>query len=210
MVAGSTAPCRYRRRAFSPSTTVMVDGSGSTLTTLGKLNVSSETGLSQMAITNGGVVQSGAGGIADSGGTSNGVTTVDGIGSAWIIQGDLKVGRFGSGMLTIANGGLVKNVNGFIGSANSGNWIGYGRWNEFNLDIKWCTLCGAANWSAVEFLRTRRIGRPSWRYGHHRGRRCHRCYFQRTHRWRGVAMECRRKSERQWCIVNHKWGTSYQ
>ena len=106
--------------AFSPSTTVLVDGPGSTLTTMGKLNISSEIGLSQMTITNGGVVQSGLGGIADSGGASNGVTTVDGIGSAWMIQGDLNVGRFGTGNLTIVNGGVVKDVNGSIGSATQG------------------------------------------------------------------------------------------
>jgi T5SS/PEP-CTERM-associated repeat protein len=48
---------------------------------------------------------------------SQGMVTVTGAGSAWTNSGLLSVGTNGAGTLTIANGGMVSNTNGFIGFA---------------------------------------------------------------------------------------------
>ena len=52
------------------------------------------------------------------------MVTVDGAGSTWTNSGDLYVGNYyGSGTLSITNGGSVSNANGYIGcSSGSPVW----------------------------------------------------------------------------------------
>jgi T5SS/PEP-CTERM-associated repeat protein len=55
---------------------------------------------------------------------SNGTVTVTGPGSSWIngLSGGLNIGSFGTGSLTIVNGGRVINITAF--AANIGNGAG--------------------------------------------------------------------------------------
>ena len=64
------------------------------------------TGTGSLALSNGVVLTSGDGRLAYHSG-STGAATVAGDGTAWIVQDDLDVGRFGAGTLEIADGGLV-------------------------------------------------------------------------------------------------------
>ena len=97
---------------------VTVDGTGSTWTNRGDLNVGAfGTGSGTLTIRNGGAVSNVYGVLgADYGAT--GVVTVDGAGSTWTNSADLTVGAFGtgSGTLTIRNGGAVSNVYGILGN----------------------------------------------------------------------------------------------
>ena len=67
--------------------------------------------------------QCGGGSVGQSAG-SNGTVTVTGPGSSWINgpSGGLNIGSFGTGTLTIANGGMVINITAF--TANIGNGAG--------------------------------------------------------------------------------------
>jgi T5SS/PEP-CTERM-associated repeat protein len=58
---------------------------------------------------------------------SQGMVTVTGAGSAWTNSGLLSVGTNGAGTLTIANGGVVSNTNGFIGFATGSQGAVTGR-----------------------------------------------------------------------------------
>jgi len=90
-----------------------VDGPGSSWTSTDL--VVGMSGLGTMKIANGGTVTGGGGGMGHStlGYTidGEGTVTVHGAGSSWNTT-DLMVGREGTGMLTIANGGSVSNSGG--------------------------------------------------------------------------------------------------
>ncbi len=89
-----------------------VTGPGSTWINNGYLLVS-KYGTGKLSIKDGGTVKSGAGVIGDAS-TSHGEVHVQGGGSVWNIDailgadGQFFVGNFGSGSLTIADGGMVK------------------------------------------------------------------------------------------------------
>ena len=102
--------------------TVTVTGAGSTWTNTGGLVVGG-LGTGTLTIQNGGTVNSGGGSVGQSAG-SNGTVTVTGPGSSWINgpSGGLNIGSFGTGALTIANGGMVINITAF--AANIGNSAG--------------------------------------------------------------------------------------
>ncbi|MCC5829644.1 MAG: PEP-CTERM sorting domain-containing protein [Phycisphaeraceae bacterium] len=108
---------------------VVVDGDGSVWTNLGTLLVG-ERGEGTLIITNGGQVASSRGIIGDLAG-STGSVTVEGVGSTWTMTqtsgatsaGALTVGSSGSGTLSILGGGIVTNVDGWIGS-NDANATG--------------------------------------------------------------------------------------
>lgn len=90
------------------------------------LNVG-DTGFGQLDITGGGTVTNDYGTIGNNAG-SNGTVTVsgaDGSGNAstWTNNGDLVVGQFGAGSLSILNGGAVSNLAGYISGAGGGGAV---------------------------------------------------------------------------------------
>jgi T5SS/PEP-CTERM-associated repeat protein/autotransporter-associated beta strand protein len=91
--------------------TVTVDGTGSTWTNSGALNVGNRGATAMLSITNGGKVSNSDGYIGF--GTASGTVIVDGTGSTWTNSGNLYVGGSnsgpgGTGILQIQNGGTVK------------------------------------------------------------------------------------------------------
>ena len=87
-----------------------VDGAGSTWSHANELYVGYGTGT--LTITNGGMVVDTFGYLGYFGefpGRSHGEVTVDGADSTWTTSNDLQVGRSGTGILTISNGGAVTN-----------------------------------------------------------------------------------------------------
>ena len=102
--------------------TVTVTGAGSNWSNAGSVVVGGQ-GTGTLTIQDGGTVNSGGGSVGLSVG-SNGMVTVTGPGSSWINgpSGGLNIGSFGTGTLTIANGGKVINITNF--TANIGNGTG--------------------------------------------------------------------------------------
>ena len=90
--------------------TVTVTGAGSDWSNAGNVVVGGQ-GTGTLTIQDRGTVSSGGGSVGFIGG-SNGAVTVTGPGSSWIIgpSGGLNIGSFGTGTLTIANGGSVVNI----------------------------------------------------------------------------------------------------
>ena len=103
--------------------TVTVSGAGSTWTNIGTVVVGG-LGTGTLTIQNGGVVGSGGGGSVGLSVGSIGTVTVTGPGSTWnnTLGGGLNIGSFGTGILTITNGGMVINNTAF--TANIGNGAG--------------------------------------------------------------------------------------
>jgi len=99
---------------------MLVSGAGSTFNGTGNLFVGN-SGLGNLAISNGGATMTGGNGYIGNASNSNGTVQVDGVGSAWINTGNLYVGNFGKGNLTISNGGNVTNFNGYIGNGPVSN-----------------------------------------------------------------------------------------
>lgn len=98
--------------------TVSVDGAGSFWINTAGLTIG-EGGAGTLAITHGGVVTStGAINIGNSAGATGSVV-VDGAGSGLGLNSNanLTVGAAGTGTLTITNGGVVADVNAFVGTA---------------------------------------------------------------------------------------------
>ncbi len=102
--------------------TVIVTGAGSSWSNAGSIVVGGQ-GMGTLTAQDGGMVTSGGGSIGLSAG-STGTVTVSGPGSSWIngLSGGLNIGSFGTGALTIANGGSVANITAF--TANIGNGTG--------------------------------------------------------------------------------------
>ena len=102
--------------------TVTVTGAGSNWSNAGSVVVGGQ-GNGTLTIQDGGTVSSGGGSVGLSVG-SNGTVMVSGPGSSWTngLSGGLNIGSFGTGTLTIANGGTVINITGF--TANIGNGAG--------------------------------------------------------------------------------------
>ena len=103
--------------------TVTVTGAGSNWSNAGSVVVGG-LGTGTLTIQNGGTVNSGGGGSVGQSVGSTGTVTVTGPGSSWINGpgGGLNIGSFGTGTLTIANGGTVINITAF--TANIGNGAG--------------------------------------------------------------------------------------
>ena len=72
-------------------------------------------GTGTLTIQDGGTVNSGGGGSVGLSAGRHGTVTVTGPGSIWINGpgGGLNIGSFGTGTLTIANGGTVINITAF-------------------------------------------------------------------------------------------------
>jgi T5SS/PEP-CTERM-associated repeat protein len=102
--------------------TVTVTDAGSNWSNAGSVVVGGQ-GTGTLTIQNGGAVNSGGGSVGLSAG-SNGTVTVTDPGSSWINgpSGGLNIGSFGTGVLTIVNGGRVINV--ALNTANIGNGAG--------------------------------------------------------------------------------------
>ena len=102
--------------------TVTVTGAGSTWSNAGGVVVGGQ-GMGTLTIQDGGTVNSGGGSVGLAVG-SNGTVTVTGPGSRWTNgpSGGLNIGSFGTGTLTIANGGRVINITPV--AANIGNGVG--------------------------------------------------------------------------------------
>jgi T5SS/PEP-CTERM-associated repeat protein len=103
----------YLGNSSGSSGTVTVTGAGSMWTNSGQLYVGNQ-GHGTLAIEDGGQVSNTTGslGSSDSAG-SIGTVTVTGAGSTWINSGNLIVGNYGGGTLTINDGALV-NVGGTL------------------------------------------------------------------------------------------------
>jgi T5SS/PEP-CTERM-associated repeat protein len=115
-VTSNASPARIGEQANSTGT-VTVDGTGSTWTLAGELDVA-RGGTGTLTITNAGVVNMTGSGRASIGvaAGSNGTASVDGAGSMWTLGGaNLNVGEDGTGGLTISNGGLVRDNDGTLG-----------------------------------------------------------------------------------------------
>jgi outer membrane autotransporter protein len=109
--------------------TATVSGASSTWTNTGTLQVGG-LGTGTLTIENGGTVNSGGGGSIGLSAGSTGTVTVTGPGSIWNNNspgggnpgGGLNIGSFGTGTLTIANGGRVIDITPFV--TNIGNGAG--------------------------------------------------------------------------------------
>jgi len=100
----------------------LVSGPGSLWNNTGMLLVGQRGSHNRLTITNGGIVNNTHGVVGTEWGSSNNSALVSGGGSMWIITGDLAVGDEGNyNLLTINNGGLVSNLNGFVGSSGNAN-----------------------------------------------------------------------------------------
>ncbi|PYJ00736.1 MAG: hypothetical protein DMF00_07000 [Verrucomicrobia bacterium] len=101
------------------SGTVNVTGAGSTWINTASLAISDAGGIGALNITDVGVVSSGGSILGAFSGSAT--VTVDGMGSAWTISGDLSVGdAFGGvGTVTVTQGGQITSTNGFIGNGSS-------------------------------------------------------------------------------------------
>lgn len=106
---------------LSSSSSVLVDGVGSTWTIDDTLTVGNQ-GRGVLTVSNGGVVTSGESWIGNTDGA--GTVTVDGAGSRWNIDGDLHIGMIRKSVLTISNGASVSadsiDLGGFAGTLNIG------------------------------------------------------------------------------------------
>jgi T5SS/PEP-CTERM-associated repeat protein len=102
--------------------TVTVTGMGSNWSNAGGVVVGG-LGTGALTIQDGGTVKGGGGSVGLAFG-SNGTVTVTGPGSSWMngLSGGLNIGSFGTGALTIVNGGSVINITAF--AANIGNGAG--------------------------------------------------------------------------------------
>lgn len=99
--------------------TATVDGAGSAWNSGGLVVGSGGTGT--LTIQNGGKVSSVFFGDLGLVRGSTGTVTVDGAGSVWTNSGDIHVGQYGTGMLTIANGGTVSTTLGMEIAASAGS-----------------------------------------------------------------------------------------
>lgn len=101
-----------------------IDGAGSSWTHEGVLTIGGGTGgYGSLTISNGGVVTSGGGTVADGFGSSSTATSsvvVSGAGSRWGNSGSLSIGAGRAGSLTVSNGGSVTSTNGYIGNEYQG------------------------------------------------------------------------------------------
>ncbi len=105
---------------YSGSTgAVTVDGSGSTWTNNANLVVGYR-GNGTLNITDGGTVSNNGYGYIGENNGSTGTVSVDGPGSTWTNNGNLKVGDWGNGTLNITNGGAVSNDDGYVGTVRTG------------------------------------------------------------------------------------------
>lgn len=103
--------------------TVTVDGATSTWANSGDLRIGHQ-GIGTVEISNGGSVSSSHGFI---GGTflgllvgPSGLVRVDGAGSNWTNSGELFVGYFSNGTLSITDGGAVSSTDGYVGYVGTG------------------------------------------------------------------------------------------
>ncbi|WP_147306461.1 autotransporter outer membrane beta-barrel domain-containing protein [Methylovirgula sp. 4M-Z18] len=114
----TSSPARTTASTTSATGTILVTGSGSSLTASGALVVG-ETGTGSLSILSGGYVTSGSGTVGDA---ASGVGTVliDGTGSTWDDTGDPIVGNAGTGTLTVQNGGTLISTVSVIGNQATG------------------------------------------------------------------------------------------
>lgn len=105
---GATVASSYSKVAgrVSSKGTILVDGAGSSWTIDDDLSLGHQ-GQGTLTIGNGGVVSSGSARIASFVSGSKGVVAVDGTGSRFDVDGELDIGRWGDGTVTIANGAAV-------------------------------------------------------------------------------------------------------
>jgi T5SS/PEP-CTERM-associated repeat protein len=101
--------------------TVTVTGAGSTWTNTASVVVGG-LGTGTLTIQNSGMMNSAGGGSVGQSAGSTGTVTVTGAGSSWINSpgGGLNIAGFGTGTLTIANGGIVINNTAFTANIGSG------------------------------------------------------------------------------------------
>ena len=104
--AGSMSSASACVGFFNNATGVVnVQGTGSTWTNSGRLNVGYQ-GNGTLAVTDGGRLASGIAYLGYYG--RNGTAVVSGSGSSWTDTSSLNIGCYGTGMLSVAGGGIVK------------------------------------------------------------------------------------------------------
>ena len=105
--------------------TVTVSGAGANWSNAGSIVVGGQ-GTGMLTIQDGGTLSSGNGSVGLAAG-STGTVTVTGPGSSWIngTSGGLNIGSFGTGSLTITNGGMVINNTAFTANIGSGACLLY-------------------------------------------------------------------------------------
>ena len=118
--------------------TVTVTGAGSSWTINSFGLVVGLSGTGTLTIQNGGTVSSSGGGDIGVNSGSTGTVTVTGAGSTWTNSGSFTVGAFGSGRLTIQNGGTVSTGGSFIGQ----NFGGTGTVTVTGAGSSWTTNSG--------------------------------------------------------------------
>lgn len=139
--AGVSNAVGYLGLELGSNGAVSVAGAGSSWTNSGALYIG-RSGTGSLQVTGGAHVTSAQGIIGQNGniyvcsysspliagcqGTisyvnSSGTVTVDGAGSSWVNSGDLRIGADGDGSLVISQGGVVSNVNGYIGELAHAN-----------------------------------------------------------------------------------------
>ncbi|MEM0967592.1 MAG: hypothetical protein AAGJ81_15700, partial [Verrucomicrobiota bacterium] len=109
---------------------VRIQGAGSVWNNTNQIIVGSESALqASLNITQGGVVNSGSGFVGDNLSIDSTVT-VSGSGSQWNMTGNLQFGE--DATLTIEDGGLVSNVNAFLGDSFGNSVIVRGTGSQWN------------------------------------------------------------------------------
>ena len=113
------------RGADSSNNSIVVTGSGSSLTSPSDITIGQHSSGNSVTIANGGTLSSGqifTGGVigmfSDS---SNNSVLVTGAGSTWSNNGTLTIGDAGSGSLTVANGGTVSATGGITIASAAGS-----------------------------------------------------------------------------------------
>ncbi len=131
----TSASTAFLASASDASATVLISGSNSRWENNGQIYIGNN-GDAELTIEAGGTLTSNGTAFIGAGSSASGIVEVMGLGSAWINDGDLRVGNHGSGSLFITDGATVSNENGIVtasGSANS-TWVvvsGAGsRWNN--------------------------------------------------------------------------------
>jgi T5SS/PEP-CTERM-associated repeat protein len=114
------------------ATDYTVTNSGAT-PSLGRLHIAGYGSVQmKLSVTNGGSVSNAVGYLGDESGSA-GIAVIDGVGSSWSNSSNVMVGRYGSGNLSITNGGTV-----YSGSG----WVAYGHYVSSNPSSGTATVDG--------------------------------------------------------------------
>jgi len=103
----------------SSNNSVLVTGTNSFWSNSSAFYVGNSGSGNSLVISNGGQVRNAAGNVGSVSGSSNNSVLVTGSNSLWSNSGDLTIGNYGTGTLTISASGTVADNNGWIGYSNT-------------------------------------------------------------------------------------------